>query len=277
MTPTGAATVAGVAGAPVAHSLSPRIHAAWLRAAGVDGVYAPFAVAPERFELFVESLRGGAIRGLNVTSPFKERALALADATDRAARGAGAANLLLFTPDGLVEARNTDGLGLLAAFAEQAPALELGGACAVILGASGAARSAAAALRRAGMGEIRVVNRTLARAEALAAQVEGVAFAWTDIAEALSGANAVINATTLGRAGGEPLEIRLEGLATGAVAMDMVYRPLRTAFLREAERRGLVTVDGLTMLIGQARPSFEAFYGRPPPEIDIRAIALEVL
>jgi len=277
MTPTGAAVVAGVVGAPVAHSLSPRIHTAWLHAAGVDGVYAPFEVVPGRFDAFIEGLRGGALRGLNVTAPHKARSLALADVADPAAQEAGAANLLLFGADGRVEARNTDGLGLLEAFAEQAPSLSLKGARVVILGAGGAARSAAVALRRAGAADLRVVNRTLTRAEALAAELNATAFGWPDMGAALRGANAVINATPLGRGGDAPLDLALEGLAPGAAAMDMVYRPLRTRFLVEAERRGLHTVDGLAMLIGQARPSFDAFYGRPPPRIDIRAAALEAL
>lgn len=277
MKPSGAAVVAGVAGFPIAHSLSPLIHTAWLGAAGVDGVYAPFEVAPERFARFIDGLRGGAVRGLNVTAPHKEAALALADTASPEAREAGAANLLLFEADGRLEARNTDGAGLLAALAEQAPGLELGGAVAAIIGAGGAARSAALALRKASVGELRIANRTLKRAEALACELGGRPFAWADLPEALASADVVINATTLGREAGEPLNIPFDALPPGAAAMDMVYRPLRTQFLAEAERRGLSPVDGLAMLIGQAAPSFQAFYGRPPPELDVRGLALEAL
>jgi len=268
---------AGVVGRPVGHSLSPLIHAAWLETAGLDGAYHAFEVEPEGFDAFIAARRGGPLVGLNVTAPHKERALALADTADAAARAAGAANLLLFTPDGRVGARNTDGLGLLAALAEQAPGLQLRGARVVLLGAGGAARSAAVTLRGAGAAEVRIVNRTLSRASTLAAETGAASFAWADLPAALAAADALVNATTLGREGGEPLDIALDGLRPGAAVMDMVYRPLETPLLRQARARGFVPVDGLAMLIGQARPSFEAFFGRPPPPLDVRALALEAL
>ena len=170
---SGAAMVAGVVGAPVSHSLSPLIHTAWIQAAGLDAAYVPFAPPADGFEVLIDGLRRSGLRGLNVTLPFKARALALADRTDSAARAAGAANLLLIAPDGSVEACNTDGIGLLAAFAQQAPGWRPEAAPVVVLGAGGAARGAAAALRAAGA-QVRLVNRTLARAQAVAAQVEGV-------------------------------------------------------------------------------------------------------
>ena len=272
---TGAAIVAGVVGAPVTHSLSPLIHGAWLAAAGIDGAYVPFRPPQTGFERLVDGLRGGAVRGLNVTVPFKERALALADTVDASAQAAGAANLLLFADDGSLEARNTDGLGLLAALAEQAPHWSPSAAPVVILGAGGAAQGAAAALAGA---ELRIVNRSRERAEALAARVGGRVFGWDAIAEALDGAALVVNATTRGLNGVEPLDLRWPSPLPGAAAMDMVYSPLRTAFLDGAATAGWATVDGLAMLIGQARPSFEAFYGRPPPEeVDVRALCLAEL
>ena len=138
---TGAAVVAGVCGAPIKHSMSPLIHNAWIRAAGLDAVYVPFAPDEDRFEAFVDGLRGGVIRGLNVTIPFKERALALADTASELARMAGAANLLIFEADGTIRADNTDGPGLLGAIAAQAPGFEVSAAPVVILGAGGAARA----------------------------------------------------------------------------------------------------------------------------------------
>src|SRR5580692_21394 len=168
---TGAAMVAGVVGSPVTHSLSPLIHGAWIEAARLDAVYAPFAATIEDFGLFVKSLRGGVIRGLNVTVPFKERALELATRVSDAAQRAGAANLLIFEPTGAIVADNTDGVGLLAALAEQAPGFDVGSGPAVILGAGGAARGAVAALVDAGAPEVRIINRTHERAEALAAAV----------------------------------------------------------------------------------------------------------
>ena len=168
---SGATVVAGVAGAPVAHSLSPLIHNAWLEAAGIDGVYVAFSPPADGFTAFARGLGGGAIRGLNVTVPFKEDALRLADAVSAAARRAGAANLLVFEADGRIRADNTDGAGLLAAIAEQAPGFDVRRGPVVILGAGGAARGAAAALVDAGAPDVRLVNRTHARAVARAAEL----------------------------------------------------------------------------------------------------------
>ncbi len=275
---TAAAVVAGVAGWPVRHSLSPVIHGAWIAGAGLDAAYVPFPVATDGFVRFAEGLRGGVVRGLNVTVPFKEAALALADRADAAATAAGAANLLLFEPDGSVEARNTDGLGLLGALAAQAPAWSPAAGPVTILGAGGAARGAAAALRAAGVAELRIVNRTLSRAEVLAAEVGGRAHGWERITEALHGAALVINATVVGLEGSDLAWLDWPAGPAGAVAMDMVYRPLRTGFLVGAEYEGRVPVDGLAMLVAQAAPSFAAFYGRDPPgEVDVRALCLRVL
>ena len=274
---SGAARVAGVAGRPVAHSLSPLIHNAWIAAAGLDAAYVPFAPADEAgFERLVRGLRAGGAAGLNVTAPFKERALALADVADAVARRAGSANLLLFDPEGRVEARSTDGEGLMAALAEQAEGFDPAAAPAVILGAGGAARAAAAALLDAGAPEVRVVNRTRARAEELVFHLKGStrAFALAECERAMDGAGLLVNA-----AAGGPVP-PLDALPRNAVAMDMTYRPLHTATLRAAAAGGLRTVDGLAMLIAQARPSFAALFGRPAPEtreVDVRAACLSAM
>ncbi len=277
---TGATLVAGVAGASVRHSLSPLIHNAWIAAAGLDAVYVAFQPPAEGFAAFAHGLRGGAIRGLNVTLPFKALALAVADrASDRASM-AGAANLLLFEPDGAIVADNTDGLGLMAAFAEQAPGFDAARGPVVVLGAGGAARGAVAAFVAQGAPQVRVVNRTLARAEALARDLGAtvVAYGLTAADAAFAGATAVVNATSVGLDGDQGLTLPFAALPTDAVAMDMVYKPLKTAFLAAAEARGLVVVDGLAMLIGQARPAFEALFGRPPPAgVDVRGLALTTL
>jgi shikimate dehydrogenase len=272
--PSGASMVAGVVGRPIHHSLSPLLHTAWLDAAGIDGIYAPFSPTEAGFALFVEGLRGGAIRGLNVTLPFKEVALAVADDASPLAKAAKAANLLLFHPDGGVEARNTDGQGLLYAFAHQAQSLDLAARAVLILGAGGAARGAVAALINKGVGDIRILNRTPARAQDLAADFDGVqAFGFDEATKAAEGAGAIINATAAEIAGGE-LAFDFSLLDRSAVAMDMLYRPVKTRFLKQASQAGLKTVDGLDMLIGQAIPSFEALFGRPPPKIDARALLL---
>ena len=273
--------IAGVVGWPIRHSMSPLLHNSWLQAAAIDGAYVAFAPQENGFVALATGFRGGAIAGLNVTLPFKEQALTLAtqaaDQVSDLARLAGAANLVLFEQDGTVRVDNTDGEGLLYAFARQAPLLDLTAAPVVILGAGGAARGAAAALMLAGVPEIRIVNRTLGKALAIAAALgpSVVAFSEADIALAVAGAGAVINATSLGLNGGAGPLVPWTQVEAGAVFMDMVYKPLETSFLAEARARGHGGVDGLDMLIGQARPSFEAFFGQAPPSsLDVRALAL---
>ncbi len=280
MSVTGAAIVAGVCGQPIRHSMSPVIHNAWIAAAGLNAAYAPFAPTEDNFETFVEGLRGGAIRGLNVTIPFKEQALACADRCSDLAKLAGAANLLVFEADGTITADNTDGPGLLDAIAVQAPGFDLSASPVVILGAGGAARGAAAALALAGAPRVSLVNRTFARAEAIARSIGGVVEAASDdeLDALLAQAGLVINATSLGLGGGAGPAARLELTPEAAVVVDMVYKPLRTEFLQRAEAAGRRTVDGLEMLLRQAVPSFEAFFGvAPPAEVDVRALALAQL
>ncbi|ALL15060.1 shikimate dehydrogenase [Caulobacter henricii] len=277
---TGAAVVAGVCGAPIRHSMSPVIHNAWIAAAGLDAAYVPFAPAEDRFEAFVDGLRGGAIRGLNVTIPFKERALAVADTASDLARMAGAANLLIFAADGTIRADNTDGPGLLGAISVQAPVFDIGAAPVVILGAGGAARGAVAALLLAGAPQVRIVNRTLARAEELATAfgTRVVAADESALPDLLVDAGLIINATSLGLGGGDGPAAPLALTPAEAVVMDMVYKPLRTEFLQRAQALGRRTVDGLEMLLRQAVPSFEAFYGQAPPaSVDVRGLALNLL
>ena len=276
---SGATLVAGVAGRPVRHSLSPLIHSAWINGLGLDAAYVPFQVAENGFLKFVEGVRGGAVRGVNVTIPFKQDALAIADEADALARAAGAANLVLFHEGGRVEARNTDGPGLIQALAE-APALDLRSGPAVVLGAGGAARAAVAALLGAGAPQLRLVNRTWRTAADLASAFpDTAAFAWDDMSTAFDGAAVVINATSCGLKGENDLiGLPLGALPASAAVMDMVYSPLETGLLREARAAGHAVVDGLSMLINQAKPSFEAFYGAAPPaQVDVRGLCLAAL
>lgn len=257
---------AGVAGQPIAHSLSPLIHGAWIAAAGVDATYEAFGPADEAgFAALVDEGRAGRLRGLNVTAPFKAQALALADVVSPTARACGSANLLIFN-DGHVGADSTDGLGLMNALAEQAPDLKAPGAVAVVLGAGGAARAAVAALTAAGA-RVAVLNRTRARAEALAA----------DLGATVAGEGALEEAALVVNALSAQPEIDIAVLRADAVLMDMTYRPLMTPFLAAGRARGLTVVDGLAMLIGQARPSFEALFGLPVPDVDVRAMAIRAL
>lgn len=275
---TGRTRVAAVVGRPIAHSLSPILHNAWLAAADIDGVYVALEVDDLGFANFIEGLRATSLSGVNVTLPHKEAALAAAHEAHPRARRAQAANLLVFDEYGAIYADNTDGLGLIAAFAEQAPQFDPAAGPVVVLGAGGAAKGAVGALIDAGCAEVRIVNRTLARAEALATEVGGSAFEAQDIEVAFHGVTAVINATSAGLADGEAPRFPLEATPDDCVVMDMVYKPLLTPFLAQAQALGRPTVDGLAMLIGQARPSFEAFFGQPPPaDVDVRTLALRAM
>lgn len=276
---TGATLVAGVAGAPVRHSLSPIIHNAWIAAAGLDAVYAPFTPPADGFRRFAEGLRGGAVRGLNVTVPFKEDALAVADDLSVRAAAAGAVNLLVFDEDGRIRGDNTDGVGLLGAFAVQAPGFDPAVGPAVIIGAGGAARGAAAAFIAAGAPEVRIVNRTVAKAEQIAEALGGKvrAFPLESAAAAFAGVTSVINATSAGLLDAS-LDLPLEATPPDAVVMDMTYKPLVTPLLARAQELGRRTVDGLEMLIRQAEPSFEAFFGQPvPTPVDVRVLCLQAI
>lgn len=263
---SGAALVGGVAGLPIAHSLSPVIHNAWIIGAGLDAAYVPFAPADaSAFDTLVAAGRAGLLRGLNITAPFKQQAFALADEASTAARLSGSANVLVFR-DGRVLADSTDGRGMMRALAEQAPELAVAGQTVVLLGAGGAARAAAGALVDAGA-TVRIVNRSRERAEALAADL-GPSVTVVAAAEAFDGAALVINALSI-----QP-DLDVTRLEPGTVVMDMTYRPVVTPLLVAARARGLITVDGLGMLIGQAGPSFAAIFGVAPPHLDLRPLLL---
>lgn len=263
---TGAVKLAGIVGNPVAHSLSPAIHNAWIEALGLDAVYAAFAPRDAAgFATLVEAGRAGLLVGVNVTAPFKEQAFALADQASETARAGGSANILTFR-DGQVEADSADGEGLLWALRDQAPGLQLKGAPVVMLGAGGAARAAVSTLASVGA-RVRIVNRTRERAEALAADIGKGAEA-ADARQAFDGARLVVNALSVTP---EANPARFE---PGTVVMDMTYRPVQTPFLKAAVSAGLTTVDGLAMLIGQAGPSFRALFDVEPPPLDPRPIML---
>jgi shikimate dehydrogenase len=274
----GSAKLAGVIGWPVAHSLSPRLHAYWLREQGIDGAYIPVAVRREDFAVVIDALRRAGFAGVNVTVPHKEAALALAHETEDTARAAGAANLLLFRSDGRVEARNTDVPGLVQSLNEELDVKAFRGKPVVILGAGGAARAVVLALDRLGAAEIRIVSRNLGRAEALASMLKDHVsapircFAWNEWARAAGDAALLINATSAGMRGGPPLDISVEDLPAGASLCDLIYNPLETELLKRARTRGLKAINGLGMLMHQAVPAFEAFYGvRPAVTEELRA------
>jgi len=266
---------AGVMGWPVAHSLSPVLHGHWLKRYGIDGSYEAFPVRPEDLAEAISGLRRDGLRGTNLTVPHKEAAMALVDNVDETAQRIGAVNTLFMTPDGTLNATNTDAYGLIENIRAAAPdALEgrFGGKPVVILGAGGAARAAVVGLADIGVSEIRIVNRTVARAESLAGIVSDQdvvvrALDWEKRDEALAGAGLLVNTTTLGMEGQAPLHINLDSLSEAAVVNDIVYAPLETELLSAARARGNPAVDGLGMLLHQARAGFREWFGIDP-EVD---------
>jgi shikimate dehydrogenase len=259
---SGHAKLAGVLGWPVAHSRSPRLHGRWLERHAIDGAYMPLPVRPERFAEAVRSLRDLGFRGANVTIPHKEAAFAACDVVDATAHRAGAVNTLVFREDGSIHGSNTDGFGFLENIRATRPGWSAADGPAVVLGAGGSARAITAALLDAGCPHVTLVNRTPARAEALARALGGpIAVA---AAPPLRDAALLVNTTSLGMQGQPPLEIDLGPLADGAVVADIVYVPMETPLLARARARGLAAVPGLGMLLHQARPGFEAWFGVAP-------------
>lgn len=260
---TGKAKLAGVIGWPIEHSQSPRLHNYWLHQYGIDGAYVPLAVAPDGFETALRGLKALGFKGVNVTIPHKLTALAGCDEVDDLARRIGAVNTIVIDPDGATKGRNTDAFGFIENLQHQwVP----DGKPAVVIGAGGAARAVCVALQDAGVREIRLCNRTEERAKALAVCLgDGVATVpWADRSDALADAELLVNTTSLGMTGQPPLLLNLEKIPATAVVNDIVYAPLETPLLAAARARGNPCVDGLGMLLHQARPGFEAWFGRLP-------------
>ncbi len=276
---TGGARLAGVMGWPVTHSLSPVLHGYWLEQFTLDGAYVPLAVEPANFETALSALAKLGFRGVNVTLPHKETAFRAVDRLDSAAQRIGAVNTITVAPDGSFDGSNTDAFGFHENLVQGAPgrwSFESGPA--VVLGAGGAARAVVVALIDAEVPEIRLVNRTRERAEALIADLsdaDPVAGAgclsvddWSRRAQVLEGANLLVNTTTLGMMGKEPLNLDLTALPVDALVNDIVYAPLVTSLLAQARDRGNPWIDGLGMLLHQARPGFRTWFGREPEVTD---------
>ncbi|MEM7545054.1 MAG: shikimate dehydrogenase [Pseudomonadota bacterium] len=261
----GATKRAGVIGWPVEHSKSPRLHGHWLAKFGIDGSYVHLPIKPEDLETSVRKMVVDGWQGANVTIPHKEAALTLADEATPRARAIGAANTLIFR-EGRIIADNTDGYGFIENLHDRTGAAWDHARPAVVLGAGGAARAILHALIDAGVPEICVANRTVAKAATLAAPFGDAVrvIALSDVDNALRGAGLIVNTTSLGMTGQPPLNIDLTGADDDAVATDIVYTPLITPFLASAQARGLTVVDGLGMLLHQARPGFAAWFGAEP-------------
>lgn len=258
--------LAGVIGHPIAHSHSPALHGYWLRRYGIAGHYIPMDVAQADLKEALAMLPRLGFVGLNVTLPHKEAVLGLADiVTDRAAL-IGAANTLIFRKDGRIHADNTDGSGFMANLRQNAPDWNPAAGPAAVFGAGGASRAVIAALIEVGVPEIRLANRTRPRAEALRSDfgAKVVVVDWVQAGNMLEDAATVINTTSLGMTGKPEFRVPLDAIDPGALVTDLVYNPLKTAFLAEAEAMGCTVVDGLGMLLHQAAPGFERWFGHRP-------------
>jgi shikimate dehydrogenase len=261
----GVALRAGVVGWPIEHSRSPTIHRYWLKELGLPGSYEKFAVRPEEFRRFVDKIGEHALVGANVTTPHKEAAFNACDARTPVAEALGAVNTL-WRQDGQLWGDNTDVAGFLANLDEATPDWEERRKLAVVIGAGGAARGIVYALLSRGFERVAVVNRTPARAEALAAHFGGSTRGapWADLATELGRADLLVNASTLGMIGQPALTLELSALPEHAVVTDAVYVPLRTPLIEAASARGLRVAEGLGMLLHQAAPAFARWFGKRP-------------
>ncbi len=272
---SGRTRLAGIMGWPVAHSLSPRLHGHWLLRYGIDGAYVPLPVPPERLEQALSALPALGYAGVNLTIPHKEAAVSLVDRLSPRAKRIGAVNTVVVEADGMLSGDNTDGFGFIAALSESQAGWRAEAGPAVVLGAGGAARAVAVALLDAGVPEVRLLNRTPERARALADDLGGAVHTvnWTVRAAALDGAALLVNTTSLGMHGQPPLDLALDALPPRALVTDVVYTPLITPLLALAQARGNPVVDGLGMLLHQARPGFRAWFGVDPEvDDDLRAV-----
>ena len=273
-----------VLGWPVSHSLSPKVHGFWLKQHGIAGDYVARAVEPNDLKATLRSLQDDGFVGCNVTVPHKEAALALVDEAHPLAMRIGAVNTVVVRENGSLYGFNTDGFGFLENLRAGSAGFDAGSGPAVVLGAGGAARAIVAALLDAGAPDVRLLNRTFERAEALADDLSGIGTGtisvgdWDARADHLQGAVLLVNTTTLGMKGARALDLDLTQLTVDALVTDIVYNPLETDLLARARARGNATVDGLGMLLHQARPGFEAWYGFLPDVTDaLRAKVLEGL
>jgi shikimate dehydrogenase len=270
-------TKAFVIGHPIAHSRSPLIHGTWLKEHGIDGSYKAIDVAPVDLPRFFERLRQGEFAGGNVTIPHKEAVFALCDSVDELARTIGAVNTLIVR-EGKIHGTNTDYLGFLGNLDAAAPGWSDGPNDALVIGAGGAARAILVALRRRDGGKVHVLNRTLANAQALVDDIPGPfeAHGFDAFAELAPHIGLVVNTSSIGMHGTRFDWLDMGLLPKSTLVTDIVYTPLKTPLLAEADAHGLNTVDGLGMLLHQAVPGFAAWFGVTPqvtPQLRSRIVA----
>jgi shikimate dehydrogenase len=270
--------LAGVIGWPISHSKSPRLHGHWLARHGIDGDYIALGIEPRDLEAAFRALPLLGFRGVNVTIPHKENVLKMATKVSDRASLIGAANTITFREDGTIYADNTDGFGFIENLRHGAPGWKASEGPALVLGAGGASRSVISSLLTDGAPEIRLANRTRARAEFIADQfgAKVKVVDWLHLEDALDGVATVVNCTSLGMQGMPALNMSLKRAPKTALVTDIVYTPLQTTLLEEAESRRMRWVDGLGMLLHQGRPGFEAWFGSAPAvDDDLRRMMLD--
>ena len=259
--------IAGLLGWPVAHSRSPVIHNHWLAHYGIAGRYVLFGVPPEKLEAAVRGIAVLGLRGCNVTTPHKQAIFPLLDRVDDLARRIGAVNTVVVEKDGTLTGFNNDGNGFILSLRAANPQWRPDSGPILVLGGGGAARAVVASLAAQGAKEIRVANRTRAKAEEIAAALGPAVVKvvnWEERNDAQAGVALLANSTSLGMAGKPPLDIALDALPKNALVGDLIYTPPETPLLAAAKQRGHVTVNGLGLLLNQARPAFNAWFGVMP-------------
>lgn len=258
--------LAGVMGDPVMHSRSPKLYNYWLARYGLTGTYVPFAITKDRLAAALRALAPLGFAGCNLTIPHKQAALDLVDELDPLARRIGAVNCIVAAPDGSLAGYNHDAFGYVESIREAQPGWRADKGPIVVIGAGGGARAVLAGLLDQGAREVRLVNRTFARAKELQAEWGQpiTAMEWKSRAEALAGASMLVNTTNQGMVGQRALDLSLDALPVTALVSDIVYIPRETALLAAARKRGNPTVNGLGMLLNQARPAFHSWFGIMP-------------
>jgi shikimate dehydrogenase len=265
LTPNGFG-LAGIIGMPVVHSRSPTIHNFWLQAHDIRGAYVPLAVRPERLKEALQGLVALGFRGCNVTMPHKQTAMPLLDRVKETARRIGAVNTIVVEEDGTLSGFNNDGNGFVQSLRDAKPGWRPDEGPVLLFGAGGSARAVVVALLENGARQIRIANRTAKKAQAIADEFGSAVktIAWADRSAAVASVALLVNCTDQGMVGKPALDVDLTRLAATTLVADLIYTPLETAFLAEARRRGCVTVNGLGLLLNQAKLAFKAWFGVSP-------------
>lgn len=258
--------LAGVMGWPVMHSRSPMLHNYWFKKYGLAGTYVPLAIKPEGLAAALRALHALGFAGCNLTIPHKQEAMKIVNEVDQLAKSIGAISCVVARPDGSLAGTNNDCYGFINNIKQEQPGWRADAGPIAVIGAGGGSRAVCYGLAQEGAKEIRLVNRSLARAQGIADEFGGPIkpLPWEQRHDALDGAAMVVNTTSCGMVGQPALDIRLDKLPRSALAVDIIYIPLETPFLAAARQRGNRTINGLGMLLNQGRPAWKAWFGLEP-------------